>query len=683
MIAAILMVRKPMSLDKTIQQIKLLRQQIQQHNYHYYVLDAPQIPDVEYDKLFRALQQLESEYPQLITPDSPTQRVGASPLQEFAEVVHSIQMLSLTNAFDVPEMEAFDRRIRERLQLDNIEYVAEPKMDGLAISLRYEHGKLVNAATRGDGTRGEDVTHNIRTIKTIPLHLLGENLPQVLEVRGEVFMDKDGFLELNQQQALNKERIFANPRNAAAGSLRQLDAKITATRPLNFMSYGVGVVEPPFAPETYFLALQQLQQYGLPISHYLQIVNGISGCLDYYQQILKTRDQLPFEIDGVVYKINLLAHQMQLGFVSRAPRWAIAYKLPPQEVLTQVLAIDIQVGRTGALTPVARLAPVAVGGVTITNATLHNIDEIRRKDVRVGDTVTVRRAGDVIPEVVQVLLEKRSADAQPFELPTHCPVCGAVVLREQDEAIARCSGGLYCSAQQKQTIAHFASRRAMNIEGLGDKLIEQIVDTGLVTTLPDIYRITLEQWANLPRMGDKSAHNLLQALEKSKTTTLDKFLYALGIREVGETTARILATHFGKLENLLTTTIDELKKIHDVGEVVAYHIYTFLQQPHHREIIAQLQQQGVHWQDVEIAAKAVQSNLVGQTFVITGTLSSLTREEAKAKLLELGAKVSESVSKKTNYVIAGEKAGSKLEKAQNLGVKILSEQEFLQLLAAE
>lgn len=671
-----------MLLTKIIQQINELKQQLQQHNHAYYVLDAPQIPDAEYDKLFIALQQLETEYPQLITPDSPTQRVGAAPLREFAEVVHTIPMLSLANAFDVSEMETFERRIRERLQLDNIEYVAEPKMDGLAISLRYEQGILVNAATRGDGARGEDVTHNIRTIKSIPLRLLGDNYPQVLEVRGEVFMTKDGFSKINQQHAKSGDRIFANPRNAAAGTLRQLDAKITATRPLNFMSYGVGVVEPAFEAETYSLILQQLKQFGLPISHYLQIVTGIPSCLDYYQQILEKRDQLPFEIDGVVYKINLLAHQIQLGFVSRAPRWAIAYKLPPQEVLTQVLAIDIQVGRTGALTPVARLAPVAVGGVTVTNATLHNIDEIRRKDVRVGDTVTVRRAGDVIPEVVQVVLEKRDTETQPFELPNHCPICGSVVVREAGESIARCSGGLFCAAQQKQAIAHFASRRAMDIEGLGDKLIEQIVDSKLVTTLPDIYRITRDQWASLPRMGGKSADNLLQALEKSKTTTFDKFLYALGIREVGETTARILATHFGKLENLLAATVEQLQEIHDIGAVVANNIVTFLQQPHNVEIITQLQQNGVHWQDIDIAVvtEDATATLVGKTFVITGTLSSLSREEAKAKLLALGAKVSESVSKKTSYVITGEKAGSKLDKAQQLGIPVLSEEELLQLL---
>jgi DNA ligase (NAD+) len=674
--------QKNMPLTKIIQQITELKQQLQQHNHAYYVLDAPQIPDAEYDKLFIALQQLETEYPQLITPDSPTQRVGAAPLREFAEVVHTIPMLSLANAFDASDMETFERRIRERLQLDNIEYVAEPKMDGLAISLRYERGILVNAATRGDGARGEDVTHNIRTIKAIPLRLLGDTYPQVLEVRGEVFMTKDGFSKINQQHAKSGDRIFANPRNAAAGTLRQLDAKITATRPLNFMSYGVGVVEPAFEAETYDLVLQQLKQYGLPISHYLQIVTGIPSCLEYYQQILEKRDQLPFEIDGVVYKINSLAYQMQLGFVSRAPRWAIAYKLPPQEVLTQVLAIDIQVGRTGALTPVARLAPVAVGGVTVTNATLHNIDEIRRKDVRIGDMVTVRRAGGVIPEVVQVVLEKRGSETQPFELPNHCPICGALVVREAGESIARCSGGLFCAAQQKQAIAHFASRRAMDIEGLGDKLIEQIVDTKLVTTLPDIYRITREQWASLPRMGGKSADNLLQALEKSKTTTFDKFLYALGIREVGETTARILATHFGKLENLLAATVEQLQEIHDIGAVVANNIVTFLQQPHNVEIITQLQQNGVHWQDIDIAVVTdnATATLVGKTFVITGTLSSLSREEAKAKLLALGAKVSESVSKKTSYVIAGEKAGSKLDKAQQLGIPILSEEELLQLL---
>lgn len=663
------------------QRIQQLRQQLQQHNYSYYVLDAPQIPDVEYDRLFRELQDLETAHPEFITPDSPTQRVGAEPLREFAEIIHTVPMLSLTNAFDNHEMVEFDRRARERLDVEQLDYIAEPKMDGLAINLRYEDGILVNAATRGDGARGEDVTQNIRTIKAIPLRLLGGDYPKILEVRGEVFMTKAGFLKLNQQQAANHEKTFANPRNAAAGSLRQLDAKITATRPLNFMSYGIGAVEPNIDWETHYLLLQRLQQWGLPISQYLQKVSGITDCLNYYQQILEKRDQLPFEIDGIVYKINLLAHQAQLGFISRAPRWAIAYKLPPQEVSTQLLAIDIQVGRTGALTPVARLAPVLVGGVTVTNATLHNLDEIHRKDVRVGDTVIVRRAGDVIPEIVRAMTELRTTELQPFEMPTACPICGSAVARPEGESVARCTGGLFCAAQQKQALAHFASRRAMNIEGLGDKLIEQIVDNGLVQHLADIYRVTRDQWANLPRMGEKSADNLLQSLEKSKSTTLEKFLYALGIREVGETTARILAQHFGKLENLIMATEAQLQEIHDIGAVVASNIYTFFQQPHNLEIIAQLRHYGVHWQEIDVVAiTATTGTLSGQTFVITGTLSSLTREDAKAKLLALGAKVSESVSKKTHYVVAGEKAGSKLDKAQSLGVKILSEAEFLQLL---
>jgi len=666
---------------KIEQRIYELRRQIQLHNHHYYVLDAPQIPDAEYDKLFRELEQLEVENPHLITADSPTQRVGATPLQEFAEVMHTIPMLSLNNALDSHEMEEFDRRVRERLALDTIEYVAEPKMDGLAVSLRYEDGVLMKAATRGDGTTGEDVTHNIRTIKTIPLRLLN-NPPQLLEVRGEVFMTKDSFTKINQQHAETGERIFANPRNAAAGSLRQLDAKVTATRPLSFVCYGVGVIEPRFEYETYYSILQQLKQYGLPISQYLQTVVGIEECEDYQRRMSEQRDRLPFEIDGVVYKINSLAYQNQLGFVSRAPRWAIAYKLPPQEVLTQVVAIDIQVGRTGALTPVARLEPVAVGGVTVTNATLHNIDEIHRKDVRVGDTVIVRRAGDVIPEVVRVLVERRNGDTPQFEMPSECPICGSAVAREDGESVARCTGGLFCSAQQKQAVAHFVSRKAMNIDGLGDKLIEQAIDSGLVKTLADIYSVTREQWASLPRMGEKSADNLLRALDKSKATTLDKFLYALGIREVGETTARILATHFGQLEKLQNATVEELQEVQDVGIVVANNIYTFFRQLHNLEVIAQLQQSGLQWQEVEITATktAESAPFAGQTFVITGTLHSMTREDAKAKLLALGAKVSDSVSKKTNYLIAGENAGSKLSKAQALGIKILSEEEFLQLL---
>ena len=654
-----------------------LRNTLNEHNYFYHVLDDPRIPDSEYDKLMQELQALEEKYPTLVTPDSPTQRVGAPPLSEFAEVIHTLPMLSLSNAFNDEEVFDFDKRVRERLKTDNVEYIAEPKLDGLAVSLHYEKGLLVKAATRGDGTRGEEVTQNVRTIPSIPLNLRGDDYPHQLEVRGEVLMPKAGFEQLNQQQAAKNGKTFANPRNAAAGSLRQLDSRITATRPLAFICYGVGVVEGASLPNCHSDILYALQKWGLPICIHIQVINGINNCLNFYQNLLAHRDNLPFDVDGVVYKVNRIDQQETLGFISRAPRWAIAHKFPAQEVLTQVLDIDVQVGRTGALTPVARLAPVNVGGVTVTNATLHNQDEINRKDVRVGDTVIIRRAGDVIPEVVRVLPEKRPAHTQNFVLPDKCPICGSEVTRI--ETVARCTGGLFCPAQRKQALQHFASRRAMNIEGLGEKLIDQLVDNGLVNNIADIYTVTHEQWARLERMGDKSAANLITALNKSQSTTLANFLYALGIREVGESTARILAQHFGNLEKLILATETELQQIPDIGPVAAKHIVAFFQQTHNREVVQRLQELGVQWSTPQPASDT-QLTLAGQTFVLTGTLNQMTRHDAKQRLHALGAKVADSVSKKTDYVVAGQNAGSKLEKAQALGVKVIDEIELMTLL---
>ncbi len=676
-----------MTIPKKIQQqANQLRATLNEHSYFYYVLDDPKIPDSEYDRLMRELQALEAQYPELITPDSPTQRVGATPLPNFAEVIHSQPMLSLSNAFEEGEVHDFDKRLRERLGVAEaeIEYAAELKLDGLAVSLRYEQGLLVTAATRGDGNRGEEVTGNVKTIKTVPLKLRGKDFPPVLEVRGEAFMPKAWFDKLNQQQVGRGEKPFANPRNAAAGSLRQLDAHATAARPLDFICYAVGQVEGRELPNRHSDILNQLQRWGFPISKYSQVVMGPQGCLTYYQQILTQRDQLPFEIDGIVYKVNSLVQQEQLGFVSRAPRWAIAHKFPAQEALTQVEGIDVQVGRTGALTPVARLAPVNVGGVTITNATLHNQEEIHRKDIRVGDTVIVRRAGDVIPEVVRVLLEKRPPRTKLFQVPTQCPVCGSQVLRPEGEAVARCTGGLGCPAQRKQAIQHFASRRAMNIEGLGEKLVEQLIDGNVVANLADLYILTTKQWAELERMGEKSAANIISALNKSKSTTLERFLYALGIREVGESTARVLAQHFGSLEPLMRATEEELQTVPDVGPIVAKHIFAFFQQPHNLDVIQRLQEEAkIHWTESQPTSPKALPNalpLAGQTYVLTGSLSSMTRDEAKEKLQALGAKVSGSVSKKTSCVIVGEEAGSKLDKARELGIKMIDEQEFLELV---
>ena len=655
-----------------------LRRQIDYHNYRYYVLDDPEIPDSEYDRLMRELQELEAAHPELITPDSPTQRVGAQPLKEFAEVRHAIPMLSLGNAFSDGEMADFDERVRKLLNVEQIEYSAEPKLDGLAISLRYEKGVLVQGATRGDGHRGEDVTSNVRTIGAIPLRLLGEGWPAVLEVRGEIFMPKKGFEELNRRARKKGEKTFANPRNAAAGSLRQLDPKITATRPLSFYAYGWGELSVEKLGDSYSDAMAVIKEYGLPVSPELKVVQELQGCLDYFDAMARKRDSLDYEIDGVVFKVNDLQQQERLGFVSRAPRWAIARKFPAQEALTVVKDVEFQVGRTGAVTPVARLDPVEVGGVTVRNATLHNMDEVKKKDVHIGDTVYVRRAGDVIPEIVRVLPERRPKTAREVVLPKHCPVCGSDVIKPEGEAVARCTGGLYCPAQRKEAIKHFASRRAMDIEGLGDKLVEQLVEQELIHDPADLYSLTREQLMGLERMGEKSAQNLLDALERSKETTLAHFLYALGIREVGEATSQTLAQQFGSLEALEKASEEELQETPDIGPIVAAHIAAFFHQPHNREVIDKLLQAGIHWPAVETPSEE-KLPLKGKTFVLTGSLSR-PRSEIKAELQALGAKVAGSVSRKTDYVVAGEAAGSKLAKAEELGITILDEEQLDELL---
>lgn len=664
--------------DEVRQQAEALRKQIAYHNYRYYALDDPEIPDAEYDRLFRELQQLEQDYPALVTPESPTQRVGAQPLKGFDEVRHEIPMLSLGNVFSEEELNDFDRRVRDGLGVEEVAYCVEPKLDGLAISIRYEEGVLVRAATRGDGTTGEDVTQNVRTIESVPLKLYGDDCPRVLEVRGEVYMEKAGFEQLNERQREKGEKTFANPRNAAAGSLRQLDSRITATRPLTLYCYGVGVVEGVKLPGRHSEVLQKIRDWGLRVCPEIRVVEGAEGCLDYYNDIGSRRDSLPYEIDGVVYKVDDLAQQDELGFVSRAPRWATAHKFPAQEEMTTLNDVEWQVGRTGALTPVARLEPVHVGGVMVSNATLHNPDEILRKDVRIGDTVIVRRAGDVIPEVVGMVASKRPDNTAPIETPSHCPVCGSDVLQDEGEAVPRCTGGLFCSAQRKNAIKHFASRKAMDVDGLGDKLVEQLVDAYLIKDVADLFALKQEQIAGLERMGEKSAANLVESLEKSKATTLERFLYSLGIREVGESTARTLANHFGTLDAVEQAEEEQLVEVEDVGPIVAHHIHTFFRQPHNREVIDKLIAAGVHWSDVEML-KADEQPLEGQTFVLTGSLSAFSRDEAKTRLLALGAKVSGSVSKKTSVVVAGEAAGSKLAKAESLGVEVWDEGRLLEL----
>jgi DNA ligase (NAD+) len=661
------------------QEIQKLRNDINSYNYHYFVLDDPIISDAEYDRYFSQLRQLELEYPEYISSDSPTQRVGAKPLKDFPEVHHQVPMLSLENAFSDEDVLAFNERVQERLNNhQEIEYFCEPKLDGLAVTIRYEKGLLIRAATRGDGETGEDITQNIRTIKMIPLCLHGNDFPDVLEVRGEVFIPKNDFLVLNERAKEKGEKIFANPRNAAAGSLRQLDPSITASRPLAIFCYGIGVIEGDYKPQTHEDMLKHLQQWGLRVNPESKVATGIQACLAFYNNMQEKRNHLSYEIDGVVYKINDIASQKKLGFISRAPRWALAHKFPSEEVMTVVEAVEFQVGRTGALTPVARLKPVFVHGVTISNATLHNMDEVRRKNVYIGDTVIVRRAGDVIPEVVTSLPQHRPVDAKVIELPTECPVCHSVIDQMEGEAVARCSGGLFCSAQRKEAIKHFASRRAMDIEGLGDKLIEQLVDRDLIKNPADLYGLSLDVLADLERMAEKSAQNTLDALEKSKKTTFARFLYALGIREVGEATAKHLAQHYSDLPPLFTATEADLQAIPDIGPVVAKHIITFFSEKHNHDVIDQLLGAGVHWEKIEKKSHALP--LTGKTFVLTGSLTTLSREEAKEKLESLGAKVSGSVSSKTHYVIVGEEAGSKLLKAQQLGIQVMEEAAFLTFL---
>ncbi|WP_374615802.1 NAD-dependent DNA ligase LigA [Thauera aminoaromatica] len=657
-----------------------LRAEIARHDHAYYVLDAPTIPDAEYDRLFRELQAIERAYPALRSADSPTQRVGGKALAQFATVRHRVPMLSISTETDTEASGAFafDARVRRALGLDEddaaVAYAAELKFDGLAISLRYEDGVLVQAATRGDGETGEDVTSNVRTVKAIPLRLLGE-APPVLEVRGEIYLRRDDFERLNARQAEAGEKIFVNPRNAAAGSIRQLDPGIAARRPLSFYAYGLGEVAGWTLPATQTEVLDALAAFGLPVCGHRAQVRGAEGLAAFHARIGALRDTLPFDIDGVVYKVDALALQQQLGFVTREPRWAVAHKYPAQEAVTLLRDIEVQVGRTGALTPVARLEPVFVGGVTVTNATLHNQDEIDRKDVRIGDWVIVRRAGDVIPEVVAPILERRGGELPRFVLldrfPT-CPVCGSHVVRGEDEAVARCTGGLFCPAQRKQALLHFAGRRAMDIEGLGDKLVDQLVDAAIVKTPVDLYRLGVLALANLERMGEKSAQNLLMAIEKSRGTTLARFIFALGIRNVGEATARDLARHFGKLDALIAADVDALQQVPDVGPIVAKCIAEFFAEPHNREVIEQLRAAGVHWAEGEPQG-SVAGALAGKTFVLTGTLPTLSRDEAKARIEARGGKVAGSVSKKTHYVVAGAEAGSKLDKAQALGLAILDE----------
>ena len=656
-----------------------LQKELARLEHAYYVLDTPILPDSEYDRLYRELLEIEAAHPQWVTAESLSQRVGGAALKEFDSVEHVVPMLSLNNAFEDSELIAFDRRCREGLEVKQVNYAGELKFDGLAISLRYENGSLVRAATRGDGTSGEDVTANIKTVRAIPLRLLGKNIPAVLEVRGEVFMYLDDFQKMNQLAAAQGEKEFANPRNAAAGSLRQLDSKITAKRPLSFFAYGLGALEPQgWLPATHEELLNRYAELGLPVCSERKVLRSVEEMLAFYHEIEAKRDTLPYDIDGIVYKVNSIAEQNALGFVSRAPRFALAHKFPAQEALTTVLGIDVQVGRTGAITPVARLAPVEVGGVTVTNATLHNEDEVKRKDVRVGDTVSVRRAGDVIPEVVSVIHERRPKGTTQFVMPTRCPVCDSHIERLADEAVARCSGGLFCGAQRKQALIHFAHRRALDIEGLGEKIVDQLVDQNLVRTPADLYRLGFSALANLERMGEKSADNLIQAINQSRSTTLARFIFALGIRHVGETTAKDLANHYQSMHALMDAGLEDLLTVKDVGPVVADSIVSFMAEAHNREVIEQLLASGMQ---LSVEKKVISAAVAGKTFVLTGTFPTLSRDQAKDLLERAGAKVAGSVSKKTDYVVAGADAGSKLTKAEELGIAVIDEQAMLDLLA--
>ena len=678
-----------------------LRERLADANYRYHVLDEPNIPDAEYDALMRELEGIEAAHPDLRTPDSPTQRIGATPSREFAQVRHAIPMLSLSNAFSDEEVSDFARRIRERLERGNLEFSVEPKFDGLAISLRYEDGVFVQGATRGDGETGEDVTANLRTIKAIPLRLRGKGVPRLLEVRGEVYMPRAGFEKYNATARASGGKIkpLVNPRNAAAGSLRQLDPRITARRPLAFYAYAVGAIEGLDLPATHSATLRRLREFGFPVSDLVAVADGVAGCLKYFHRIGAQRDTLPFDIDGVVYKLDNLAAQRELGFVGRTPRWAIAHKFPAQEQTTTVEAIDVQIGRTGAATPTARLKPVFVGGVTVTNATLHNADQVARLDVRVGDTVIVRRAGDVIPEVVSVAMDKRPAHTRPWKMPAHCPVCGSVIVRDEGEVVARCSGGLSCAAQRVQAIFHFASRRAMDIDGLGERYIEDLCDLDYVHSVADLYKLTLDDLLEMKRRADerdgttpetvkngkiatKWAENLIAAIAHSKRTTLDRFLYSLGIPDVGEATAKALARYFGSLDALMQASQDELMQVPDVGPIMAAHIAMFFAERHNRDAIAQLRTAGLAWVESE-PQRTAQGALAGKTVVLTGALVSLTRDEAKEKLEALGAKVAGSVSKKTSFVVAGAEAGSKLDKANELGIEIWDEARLVEFLRAQ
>lgn len=660
------------------QQIDTLRQDLRRYEYEYHVLDNPTIPDAEYDRLFHQLKALEAANPELITADSPTQRVGAKPLSGFAQIRHEIPMLSLDNAFSDEEFYAFVKRIEDRLIRlpDPLTFCCEPKLDGLAVSILYVNGVLTQAATRGDGTTGEDITANIRTIRNIPLQLLMDNPPARLEVRGEVFMPHAGFERLNQQALEKGEKTFANPRNAAAGSLRQLDPKITSKRPLVLNAYGIGIAEGVDLPNTHYDRLQWLKSIGIPVNPEIRLCNGTDEVLDFYRDIQNKRSALGYDIDGTVLKINDIALQEKLGFISKAPRWAIAYKFPAQEELTRLNDVEFQVGRTGAITPVAKLEPVFVAGVTVSNATLHNGDEIERLDIAIGDTVVIRRAGDVIPQIIGVLHDRRPADARPIVFPETCPVCDSAIVRIEGEAVARCTGGLFCAAQRKEALKHFVSRKAMDIDGVGGKLIEQLVDRELVHTPDDLFKLDLTTLTRLERMGAKSAENALASLEKAKNTTLARFIFALGIREVGEATALNLANHFKTLEALQNADLEALQQVPDVGEVVANRILAFWHEPHNVAVVNDLIAQGVHWETVE-TKEVTENRFKGKTVVLTGTLTQMGRNEAKALLQDMGAKVSGSVSAKTDFVIAGDAAGSKLTKAQELGVTVLTEEEFL------
>ena len=654
-----------------------LRQQLNYHNHRYYTLDDPVISDAEYDRMLQELQKLEEANPELLTPDSPTQRVGSKPLKAFSQVTHSISMLSLGNAFDNEDVEDFEKRIRERLDIEDVVYAVEPKLDGLSLSLRYEQGVLVQGATRGDGSVGEDITANAKTINTVPLHLQGEGWPDILEVRGEVVITNDAFERLNEERLAEGEKIFANPRNAAAGSVRQLDSHITAKRPLSFFPWGLGEVSTPIA-DTQSEQMEKLIAWGFTANPEAKKLRGSKELLAYYEDIAQRRANLPFEIDGVVYKVDDLDAQEQLGFTARAPRWAIAHKFPATEETTVLEGIEASVGRTGVITPVAKLKSVVVGGVVVSNATLHNEDEIKRIDVRIGDTVIIKRAGDVIPKVVGVIKDKRPANAAVWHMPLTCPVCDSEVQRLEEQAAHRCIGGLYCPAQRKAAISHFASRGAMDIDGLGEKIVDQLVEENLVETVADLYQLPRDALINLERMGEKSADNLLTAIEKSKSTTLPKFLFALGIGQVGEVTAKQLAKHFGDMQPLMDSSEEDLQAIPDVGPIVAQSISHFFQQQHNLEVISKLIEQRIHWPKIEQSSEP--QSLQGQTFVLTGTLAEMTRGEAKARIEALGGKVSGSVSKKTHYVVVGEDPGSKATKAKDLGVTILDETELLTML---